>query len=354
MKRFKSFMVAALAVLVTVSGAWSATVVSAADAPATSASLSIAPKKNYVIEPGKTVDDKLTIRNLDKNSSLALTLRVVDFTFTNDGGTPKLFLDPDAPQTTWSLKPFMKIPTTTTVPAGGTKTLDMSVSIPAGHGAGSYYSAIVYSTGAPGEGGNVGLNASGVTLAFVNIPGKVSEDLKLEKSGAYFDRVGYKLFTAQEPHKIGYTLKNSGNVVEAPAGSIVLTDLFGRKTTIERVNPNGTLALIGQTRTFESCIKTKAQDVNFQGAQTEANVCTSPGLWPGFYSVSLDLYYGQNGNQTKEVTGHSWFIYMPLWFIIVLVIILLIAAWYIRKLVLAIRRKRNGGVKLGRTPTRRR
>lgn len=353
MKRFKSFIVAALAVLVAAAPAAPVMQVSAAE-PGSSASLSIAPKKNYVIEPGKTVNDKLTIRNLDTTSSLDLSLRVIDFSFTDDGGTPKLFLDPNAPQTTWSLKPFLKVPESTTIPAGGTKTLDISVTVPKGHGAGSYYSAIVYSSGAPGQGGNVGLSASGVTLAFVNIPGTVNEDLKLEKSGAYFDRTGYKLFTAQEPQKIGYTLKNGGNVTEAPAGSIVLTDLFGRKTNIDQVNPNGSLALIGQTRTFASCIKTKAQDVNFEGAKTEANACTSPGLWPGFYSVSLDLYYGQNGNQTKEVAGSSWFIYMPLWFIIVMVIVLLIAAWYIRKLVLAIRRKQNGGVKLGRTPKRRR
>lgn len=65
----------------------------------------------------------------------------------------------------------------------------MSVAIPAGHGAGSFYSAIIYSSGAP-SGGNVGLNASGVTFAFAQVPGKVNEDLKLEKFGAYKQAVG--------------------------------------------------------------------------------------------------------------------------------------------------------------------
>lgn len=61
-----------------------------------SAALSIVPKIT-TIEPGKTIKDKLTIRNLDDTKPLQLTLRVVDFTFTGDGGTPKLFLAQDAP-----------------------------------------------------------------------------------------------------------------------------------------------------------------------------------------------------------------------------------------------------------------
>ena len=354
MKRFKSIVMAALAVLV---GAAYVLPATAATDQGSSASLSIAPKKNYVIEPGKSVKDKLTVRNLDRTSPLQLSLRVVDFTFTDEGGTPKLFLAEDAPQTTWSLKPFLKIPTTITVPPSGSKSVDMSVAIPAGHGAGSYYSAIVYSSGAPGQGGNVGLSASGVTLVFTSIPGNVKENLKLEKLGAYHNSVkpkgGYSHLHAKEPNAIGYTLKNESNVTESPVGSITLTDLFGKQRNIDNVNPTGSLALIGQTRTFEACIKVVEQNVSVGGETTQAKTCTSPGLWPGFYSISLNLFYGQNGNLTKEVTGKSWFIYMPLWFIIVLVIALLIAAWYIRKLVLAIQRKRNGGVKFNRKPARR-
>ena len=79
MKRFKSYIVVALAVLVAVASIAPAMQASAAE-PGASASLSIAPKKNYVIEPGKIVKDKLTIRNLDRlRSSLDLSLRVIDF-----------------------------------------------------------------------------------------------------------------------------------------------------------------------------------------------------------------------------------------------------------------------------------
>ncbi len=331
MKRFTSIVSAAFAVVI--AAAYTIAIPVQPVSAQSSAALSIAPKKNYVIEPGKSVKDKLTIRNLDNSSPLQLTLRVVDFTFTDDGGTPKLFLAEDAPQTTWSLKPFMTVPKSVTIPKNGSKTLDMSVAIPAGHGAGSYYSAIIYSTGAP-DGGNVGLAASGVTLVFTNIPGKVNEDLKLEKFGAYREATAnnpasYLFLTTDEPQKIAYTLKNSGNVTEAPAGSITLNGWFGSPITINNVNPNGSLALIGQSRTYTACIKLKDAEVDFNGQKTKSTACDSPGLFPGYYSAKLDLFYGQNGNRTQEIIGSAGFWYLPWWFIILVIVVLAILAFVI-------------------------
>lgn len=343
MKRFKSIVLSALAVVVATSAALPAQpVVAAAQQDRGSASLSITPKKNYVIEPGKSVSDKLTIRNLDTVSDLSITLRTIDFTYTDDSGVPKLFLAEDAPQTTWSLKPFLTVPKSVTIPKGGSKTLDMSIKIPAGHGAGSYYSAIIYSTGAP-DGGNVGLAASGVTLAFVNVPGKVTENLKLEKLGAYdVPKKEYTYWNVVEPKHIGYTLKNTGNVTEAPSGSITLKPLIGNPITINDVNPNGALALIDQSRTYTACIKLKDQEVDLSGQTTTTKTCDSPGLWPGYYAISLDLFYGQNGNRTQEITGAGGFWYIPWWFVILVVVLLLILAYFIWRIVNLIRGKTSG------------
>jgi hypothetical protein len=342
MKRPKSIFMAALAVLAAVACIMPTHQVSAQS----SAALSIVPKKNYTIEPGKSVKDKLTIRNLDNNLPLSLNLRVVDFTYSDDSGTPKLFLAEDAPQTTWSLKPFLTVPKTVTIPPKTSKTLDMAVSVPAKGGAGSYYSAIVYSAGSE-DGGNVGLSASGVTLVFASIPGKVNEDLKLEKLGAYMpnktnNKPDYAFLTADEPQTIAYTLKNNGNVTEAPVGSITLKDMFGKERVIDNVNPNSSLALIGQTRTYTACIKLASADIDFDGTKTKSTSCTSAGLWPGYYHVAADLFYGQNGNNTQEIVSNSSFWYLPLWFVIIVILALCVAAFYIRKLVLRIRAKMYG------------
>lgn len=333
MKRFKSMVIAGLAVIV-----FAAATLHAPSASAqSSAALSIVPKKNYVVEAGKTVKDTITIRNLDSTKDLQLTLRVVDFTFNDDGGSPKLMLAEDAPQTAWSLKPFLTIPTSVTIPKGSSKSLNLSVAIPAKQGAGSYYSAIVYSSGAP-NGGNVGLSASGVTLAFVSVPGLVNENLTVQKFGAYItptetNKGGYVFMTATEPQNIAYTLKNDGNVAESPVGSITLKNLFGQQTVISNVNPNSSLALIGQARTFTACIKLKTDNVEFNGGTTKSTGCTSPGLWPGFYTASLDLFYGQNGNNTKEVTSTTSFWYLPWWFVIAFLIAVALITYFVWRLV---------------------
>lgn len=327
MKRFKSIVIAGLSVLVLAASALQAVPASAQS----SAALSIVPKKNYVIEPGRSIKDTITIRNLDNSKELQLSLRVIDFTFNDDGGSPKLMLAQDAPMTTWSLKPFLKLPKTITIPAGKSKSVDLSVAIPAKQGAGSYYSAILYSSGTP-EGGNVGLSASGVTLVFVSVPGAVNEKLTVEKFGAYHaptptDKGDYVFMTAKKPQTIAYTLKNEGNVTEAPVGSITLKNLFGQEQLINSVNPNGSLALIGQTRTFSACIKLKDENVQFNGGTTKSTACADPDLWPGFYKASLSLFYGQNGNNTKEVNSTASFWYLPWWFVIAVIAILAAAAF---------------------------
>lgn len=355
MKRLKSMVIVGFAMLIAIAGIAIAPVQSVS--ALSSASLSIVPKKNYTIEPGKSINDKLTIRNLDPSASLSLTLRVVDFTFNDDGGTPKLMLASDAPQTTWSLKPFLKLPEIVTVGPNSSKSVDMSVAIPAGHGAGSYYSAIVYSSGAPTDGGNVGLSASGVTLVFASIPGKVNESLSLQQFGVYKQPASnkpgtYASFTTDMPEQIAYTLKNDGNVTESPVGSITLKSMYGQTQVISDVNPNKSLALIGQTRTFTSCIQQKVQEVDLNGSKSKSVACTTPWLWPGHYNATLDVFYGQNGNNTQEIVKTIGFWYMPWWATFVLIIVLLaiaITAWRVTN---AVRTRLNGGVKFNRTSRR--
>lgn len=338
MKYNKLFTVAAFAVLAVCALVLPGASVSAVS----SSSLSIAPKKNYVIEPGKSIDDTVTIRNIDETAPLKLSLQVVDFTYTDDSGTPKLMFDPKAEPTTWSLRPYIKVPKTVSIPAGGTKSIDMHVEIPKNHGAGSLYSAIVYSSG---EGGadnisNVGLSASGVTLVFVDIPGKVHQDLQFEKFGPYSKQSDSYMpyFMAAEPQAMAYTLKNNGNVTESPVGSITIKYMLGREEKITNVNPAKSRALIGQTRKFITCVKSKEVE---DGKRLDSNVmpttCISPGFWPGYYTATAELYYGQNGNNTHDIVKTVGFWYLPWWFIAVLMVVLAVLAFLIWKLVRKIR-----------------
>ena len=345
MKRFKFIAAATFMVLAAAISVIPARTASA-DSTIGSASLGIIPRKDYIVTAGTSVKDTLSITNLDSTAPLSLNLQVIDFTYTGDSGTPKLMLSDTAPQTAWSLKPYLTIPTSVVVPPGGSKTVNMSVAIPANVGAGSYYSAILYSTGAPG-GGNVGLSASGVTLVFVTVPGLVNENLTLKQFGAYnlstqTSAPGYVTFAQNQPQGIGYTLKNSGNVTEAPVGTITMEYMFGQKTNITNVNSDSSLALIGQTRTFTTCIKLQPETVDLNGQDTQSTTCAVPNLWPGRYTLSLDVYYGLNGNTTKEVVGTSSFWYLPVWFDVTFIVVVLILAIVIWRLYVKIHLKLYG------------
>jgi hypothetical protein len=335
MKRFYRYLSAALGVLfiaVSVLPTYAATSTSQAAGSGSSAGLSIDPRKNYTINPGQTVTDKLHIGNLDNAAPLVLSLRMIDFTYTNQSGTPKLNLDPNASDTPWSLKPYTNLPKSVTIPAKGTTTVEYTITMPKNLGAGSYYSAILYQAGG-GNGGNVALNASGVTLAFVSVPGTVKENLTLQKLGAYNSNdngvTGSFVFIAmaEQPKMIAFTLKNQGNVFESPAGSITVKDMFGHKVANIATNTTQSLALLGQTRLFSSCIKTVQQTVQALGGTSKNTTCVDPHLKPGRYSVSLDVFYGQNGNPTHEITANASFWYLPYWFLVLLAIIIGALTW---------------------------
>ena len=339
MKRFKSIALAALAVLLV--AAYIPTQPVEAQSTGSSA-LSITPKKSYVIEPGETIEDTIVIRNADSRNNLTLNARVIDFTYTDDSGTPKLLLDRNIEPTAWSLKSYMRADELVSVKPSERGNVKLKISIPSNLGAGSYYSAIIYSTGAP-EGGNVGLSASGVTLVFVTVPGEVKEELELKKLGAYNPEKtsgdGYSSITGTEPKYIGYTIENRGNITAAPVGTIQLKNMiFGHVNTINEVNPKQSLALIGQTRTFDACIK---QDKKESDSSNVTPECVSAGLWPGIYKVSASLFYGQNGNNTQELNKTSYFFYLPLWFLVVTLLLALALAFGIWRLTVAVKRKTN-------------
>ncbi|HSX31452.1 MAG TPA: hypothetical protein VLE99_06050 [Candidatus Saccharimonadales bacterium] len=338
MKRFFSSLSAALAVLLVVVSA------SPAWAAPSSSGLSISPRKNYLINPGQTVTDKLTVGNLSSTADLNLSLRMIDFTFSDQSGTPKLNLAANATPTPWSLKPFTTLPKTLTIGHGDTKTISYSITMPKKQGAGSYYSAILYQASGA-NGGNVALNASGVTLVFVSVPGTVKENLALQKFGAYNSEdngsTGSFVFidTNEQPKMVAYVLKNEGNVFESPAGSVIIKDMFGHTVATVPTNTIASLALLGQTRLFTSCIKTVQQKIQLEGGTSKNTTCTNPGLKPGKYTASLDVFYGQNGNETKEITAVASFWYLPWWFIIlVLVILAALAAgiWWLQRKIKAL------------------
>jgi hypothetical protein len=346
MKRYFRFSRNAVAVLATASAV---TYPSPVGSSTSSSAISIDPRINALVDPGQTVKGQLSVTNGDATAPLYLNLKVIDFTYTNDTGTAKLYIAKNAPQTTWSLKPYLSLPNELTIPAGGTASIPYTIKIPSNLAGGSYYSAIEYASGL-GTGGYLGLSASGVTLMFVNVSGPVHEKLAISKFGAYTetnpnDAGTYNSYiTSHAPNSLAFKVKNSGNAVESPAGSIIIKKWGHTYKTIGVINPESLLTLIGQTRLYVPCIKSEANEtrVNTSIAQSP-DLCIKSGLAPGHYSATLEVYYGQNGNPTQEVIATTSFWYIPIWLVILIIIILLIIIYIGYRIYQRIKEMTGGG-----------
>lgn len=317
------------------------TLITTASVQAASNGLGISPRKDYSVQPGKTVSDTLYISNLSLSQDLQVNMRVIDFGAQNETGAPALQLDDNATQTPWSLKPFVKIPAEVKIAAGKSANVPISVTIPATQGAGSYYSAIEYTAVNPETKQKVNISAATASLVFVTVPGEAKEQLILKQYGAWqsdADQTNgkFKSFFFGSPKEFAYRLQNNGNVAEQPSGSMVVKNMFGRTALeIADANPKRQLVLIGQTRRIQTCLKTSvlnSQDPNSQTAKQ--NVCDDPGLLPGRYTAQIAMYYGMNGNNTQQVIATTSFWYLPWWSIvafIAFIVIVVLLVWLIRR-----------------------
>lgn len=304
--------------------------------------LGVSPRKDYNIQPGQTANDSLYISNLSLRQDLLVNVRLIDFSAQNETGAPALHIGQNDPQTPWSLKPFIKVQDSVRVGAGKSANVPFSITIPAGQGAGSYYSAVEYTAQNPETKEKVNIAASTVSLIFVTVPGEADERLDLKQFGAYASNdegvTGrfQSAFFAAAPKELAYRLENQGKVAERPSGSMVIKDVFGRTVKeIGDANPKKQLALIGQTRRIQVCIMSSILESKAPSGQTEKQtVCDNPGLLPGRYTARMALYYGLNGASTKEVQAVASFWYLPWWSLLALCVTLLFLTalvWLIRR-----------------------
>ncbi|HKR81561.1 MAG TPA: hypothetical protein VJR27_01015 [Candidatus Saccharimonadales bacterium] len=306
------------------------TVIPALPAHAASNGLGITPRKNYTLQPGAHVSDTLYVNNLSQTQPLTVALRLVDFSAKDQTGSPNLNLTKNAPQTPWSVKPFVSMPSTVDVPAGKAVNVPITVSVPANQGAGSYYSAIEYTAqNSPGQ-QNVTLAASSVSLMFVTVPGHAHEYMQLKQFGAFIptsdDEHGNfsSWFFTSPPKVLAYVVQNQGNVAEEPTGSIAIKNMFGKQVKlIDQANPKKQLALIDQLRRFEACVNPGTKTTKAASGQDQTTViCNPTRLMPGRYTAELAVFYGLNGNTNQEITATAAFWYLPIWFLIVVFLVL--------------------------------
>lgn len=296
--------------------------------------LAISPRKDYNLRPGESVEDTLTVTNQNREDPLILDLKVVDFEAENETGAPKL-MRRATESTPWSLKDFVDMPQQVTINPGETVRIPITLTVPFDVGAGSYYSAIEYAAVSEGTSDQVNISASGVTLVFVKVPGQTKQQLTFLQFGAFapgktINSGNYKgLYFSERPKQLAYRLRNDGNVAEQPVGNIIVRSFTGKVIyEVKDANPKQQLALRGQTRRFDACINPENVTQTLEnGTDVNAIVCgDTEKFTPGRYTAELSIFYGENGNETREITAKATFWYLPWWFIGLVVLGLAILA----------------------------
>ncbi len=311
--------------------------------------LAIQPRKDYNLRPGESVEDTLTVTNRNMDEPLNLDLKVVDFQAQDETGTP-LLMRQSTERTAWSLKNFIDMPQQVTINPGETVRIPITISIPNDIGAGSYYSAIEYAaTGGSGE-GRVNIAASGVSLIFVKVPGQAKQQLTFLQFGTFVPEASggaFKgIFFSEKPKMLAYRLRNDGNIAEQPNASIVVKNSGGKVLyTITDANPRDQLALRGQTRRFDACINPEDTiQTTATGNDINTIVCGDTSFGPGRYTAELTILYGENGNETREITAKATFWVLPWWFIGLIVVglaILVGVILYIKRRVSEVRSRKT-------------
>lgn len=311
---------------------------------AASNSLAVNPRRDYTIKPGDKVSDTLYVQNLSKTDALDININVVDFGPKDETGSPSLFLDPKT-STRWSLKPYLTIAKSVQIPAGKSTNVPFTIAIPKNVGAGSYYSAIKYSSAGDSSGSNVTLTSSSATLVFVRVPGEANDALLLKNFGTFTpDASGTSgtfgsFYGGEAPKYLAYRLTNNGNVAEQPTGSIAVKNIFGHQVKLfQNANPDNNIVLIGQTRRFDLCMNEQKQSHRdpSTGRNIDESTCNGSGLAPGRYTAQLGLIYGDNGSSQHELRDVASFWYLPVWFVLVViaaVLVLAVILWLLIRLV---------------------
>lgn len=315
---------------------------------AASNSLGVNPRKDYTINAGDKTTDTIFVRNISQKDVLNVSISTLDFQSQGQTGSPEFLLHETQP-TRWSLKSYMTLPKSVTIAPGGSSEVPITISIPKGVGAGSYYSAVRFDASGGAGGGNLNLSGSAITLIFVRVPGKTTDNLQLTNFGTYVladgadSGVYQSFFGATKPQYLSYALKNTGNVAEQPTGSILIKNQFGKQVEVyQNANPNNYLVLLDQTRRIDFCLNPQTKTVkDSAGSSSTVNTCVNPKLAPGRYTANLDLFYGSNGSPSNEIQAKTTFWYLPSWFIFAIIAAILVVAGVVWLVVNTIRNRRS-------------
>jgi hypothetical protein len=182
--------------------------------------LKISPVRSDVtIQAGSTTQVKTFVSNLTGSPILIHPIEN-DFVAGDEKGTPAIILDENSYAPTHSLKRFMVPLANVVVPAGQTKEVDVTITVPKSAQAGGYFGAIRFAPASSDGSKSVNLSASVASLILMTVPGPTTEQLNMTNFDIQQDGSTGGNFRTPDDISLFLRFQNKGNVQEAPFGQI--------------------------------------------------------------------------------------------------------------------------------------
>ena len=247
------------------------------------------------IEPGDVFSGVITITNLEATPR---EYRVVtrDIKSISAGGSP-VFAEPGEitgfELSQWITPSQSKV----LLEPGESASVTYVISVPEGASPGGHFGGVFFSADAERQretGAGVGYQVG--TIMNFRIGGNIIEDAQIREF------LTDKILYGEPKVKIGVEVENQGNVLVRPRGPIDITDMFGKKVGVLRINDSGGAVLPNSRRTFS---------VEWQGE----------GVTFGRYEAIVALLYGEDGRKTISAATSFWV--LPLGVIVPVLVTLL-------------------------------
>ena len=272
----------------------------------------------------------ITVRNVTSNDIIARPI-LNDFVADNESGDPRLLFEEE--ESAASIRSFISGLEDLPLAPGESQDVTVNVNVPENAFPGGYYGAIRYQAVPVGQAeqgdGQVSLTASVASLVLIEVPGDIEQIVLVDYVQAFLGDERGSLFT-RKPDFIGASITNEGDSFVKPFGNVRVSDFRGNEVfsyELNDITPRGNV-LPDSTRVFKDrFVNIERSTINGEEVQEES----SPITWPGRYTISADISYG-NGGEIFTVSSTFW--YIPAWLIVILisvVVVLLAGGFYLYK-----------------------
>lgn len=263
------------------------------------------------VDPGDSFQGQLKVTNLE-TTERTFYIIARDISALSETGSP-IFAEPGE-ITGFELSQWVDVPVDSiTLLPGEDGLVDFSVVVPEDATPGGHFGGIFLSAEPARQrttGAGVGYQVG--TIMNFRISGDIREEAQIREF------VTDKFVYGENKVELEVTVENQGNVLIRPRGPIEITDMFGNRVEIIRMNDDGSAVLPNGKRSFRTS-------------------WISDGLHFGRYEALVALVYGEDGRKTISAATSFWI--LPLRVIIpvlaslflIILIVYLIMRWYIRR-----------------------